>query len=513
MKQANKNFITNILYLIINIAIGVLYTPYLVKHVGIIAYGIVPLALIINQYINVISLPLINALTRFYSVEYRKGNFNNASKYLSTSIVVSIIFTIILYPLMHIAINYIDLLFDIPETLLDNAILLFRLTIASFFISIISNCLNTTLFSNNLLNYVNYLKIVRQTSKFILNIIFFICIDINIIYIGWSNFISEMLVLILNIFFYKKTKPQYIHCDFKLYDKKYLIAMLGMIIWVLVQRFSDTFLYKIDSVLMNLFFGIKMTGIIGAISEFGSYVISITTILVSLFGPLLLIAYSQQKYKDYIEKTIHGGYLVGLFSSLLCALLCGSASLLLKIWLGAEFEQYSSWMIIKLLIIPYTTVGAIYSNSYLYANYNKYPALLSIVIALFNIIINVFILNIQPSINIFLIICFTFMLIQGFVMNIFFYNRLYPGKLKEIIILTSKYTIYFILLYFITLISSSLYNIENIYQLLILYSILFCIGIIILDSIFLSNKQRNMLYEILPLYKTIRLTILNRIIR
>lgn len=228
MQQANRNFFTNIIHLIVNVVVGVLYTPYLVRSVGVIAYSVVPLALVINQYINVISLSLVNALTRFYSVEYRNGNMEKASKYFSTSIVVGIVFSLILYPLLHIAINYVDMFFDIPNNLLGESKLLFRFTVASFFLSILSNCVNITLFADNLLDYVNYLKVTRQALKFLLNIGFFVFLQTNILYIGLANFIAELAVLLLSIYFYKITKPSRIHFQFLLYNKIYLISMLSI---------------------------------------------------------------------------------------------------------------------------------------------------------------------------------------------------------------------------------------------------------------------------------------------
>lgn len=504
MKQVNKNFTTNILRLLVNVTIGILYTPYLVKSVGIIAYGIVPLALIINQYINIISLSLINALTRFYSIEYRGNDFTKASKYFSTSIIAGIVFTLVLYPILHLSINHIDSYFDIPRNLLIETKWLFRFTVGSFFISILSNCVNTTLFADNLLDYVNYLKVIRQASKFIANIALFAVLGTNILYIGLASLASELLVLLFSIIFYKKTKPQGISFSLKLYKKSYLLTILGMMTWVLTQRFSDTFLYKIDSVLMNLYFGIKMTGIIGAISEFGSYVVSVTTILSSLFAPLLLISYSKKNFSDYKRMTIDGSYIVGLFTSLLCGLLCGSASTLLRLWLGHGFENYGAWLIIKIVIIPYTTAGALFANSYLYANYNKKPALASLFLAFINIAINISLLHIFYSVYMFLLICLMFIIAQGLLMNIYFYNHLYPGDLKCIIMHTIKYTIYMICIGTITYLSMTVLNIHNITQLIILYITVFCIGVIVLDTIFLSEKQRSILFEITPIYQTIR---------
>lgn len=504
MQQANKNFFTNIIHLIVNIIVGVLYTPYLVRTIGVYAYGVVPLALVINQYINVISLSLVNALTRFYSVEYRNGNMEKASKYFSTSIVTGIVFSLVLYPILHVGIDYIDLFFNIPNGLLGDAKLLFRFTVASFFISILSDCVNITLFADNLLDYINSLKITRQALKFLLNIIFFITLQTNILYIGLANIIAESVVLLLSVYFYKKTKPSGIHFKFLLFNRTYLITMLGMITWVLVQRFSDTFLYKIDSILMNVYFGIKMTGIIGAISEFGTYVISITNILSSLFAPLLLIAYSKKKNANYRLMTVEGSYIVGLFAGLLCALLCGSSTKLLGLWLGHEFEGYGLWLVLKIIVIPYTTAGAMFANSYLYANYNKHPALVSLFLAVSNIVINVGFLHFFHSVNLFLIICLIFVILQGLAMNIWFYNHLYKGDISRIFLNVVKVTLYMTIIVFVTFGVDHIFDIHTLLQLFVVYTIIFIFGLVLLDIAFLNQSHRKLMYEVIPAYGVIR---------
>ena len=504
MNQANKNFATNIVHIVANIIVGVLYTPYLVKTVGIVVYGVVPLALVINQYINVISLSLINALTRFYSVEYRGNNMEKASSYFSTSIIVGIVFSLILYPILHVGINYVRYVFDIPEALISDAQWLFRFTVASFFVSIISNCVNTTLYADNRLDDVNYLKITRQLSKFGFNIALFLLFDVNIFYIGLANLLSESLVLLLSVYFYRKTKPQGVRFSFFLYNKGLLFTMLSMIAWVLLQRFSDTFLYKIDSILMNVYFGIKMTGIIGAVSEFGSYVVSITSILASLFGPLMLIAYSKKNICEYETITVDGGYLVGLFTSLFTGLLCGSASILLSLWLGKEYGNYGSWMIIKIIVIPFTSVGAMYSNSYLYANRNKYPALVSLSLAILNILFNIVLLHFIKSVYVFMIACMIFMVMQGFLMQVYFYNSLYHGCLKKIFQTTAKFILCGFCVSITTYMFTVIFNVHSIYVLMCIYMVVACLWLILIDVWFVNNKQRDMLIKLVPVYGKIR---------
>lgn len=81
MTQVRKNLMTNVMCLVTNVLVGLLYTPYLVRELGVATYGVLPIALVINQYIIILTDSLQNSVTRFYSIEYRQNNFKKASTY------------------------------------------------------------------------------------------------------------------------------------------------------------------------------------------------------------------------------------------------------------------------------------------------------------------------------------------------------------------------------------------------------------------------------------------------
>ena len=70
--QTRKNLYTNIANLVVNIVVGIYYTPYLVNQLGLAAYGIIPLTLIVNQYISVLTGSLTSALSRFIQFIFKK---------------------------------------------------------------------------------------------------------------------------------------------------------------------------------------------------------------------------------------------------------------------------------------------------------------------------------------------------------------------------------------------------------------------------------------------------------
>ena len=84
-KQQLINLLSNFANLFTNILLGLFFTPYLVKTLGIAAYGVLPLALLINSYINVVTGALIGSMSRFYSIELVAERYKEASEYLGIS--------------------------------------------------------------------------------------------------------------------------------------------------------------------------------------------------------------------------------------------------------------------------------------------------------------------------------------------------------------------------------------------------------------------------------------------
>ena len=159
--QTNKNLVYNIVNLLFTIVIAIFYIPYLVQTLGILAYGIVPLALLVNQYIRVLTVSLTNSLTRFYSLAIQQINPNLASQYLSSAIIAITIFLIFLTPVLIWIIVKIENIFNIPDEYIYDAKLLFSFIFLGFFLSLYSSIINITLYANNRLDSLNVIGISR----------------------------------------------------------------------------------------------------------------------------------------------------------------------------------------------------------------------------------------------------------------------------------------------------------------------------------------------------------------
>ena len=503
MIQVRKNLLTNLLSMVVNVIVGILYTPYLVKNLGVAAYGVIPLSLLLNQYINILANSLTRAVTRFYAVEYKKGNYEEASSYFSSSIVLTLVLAIIFVPLCCIPIHYLEHLLDIPQELLSSAKILFFLSIISFFVSVSCNCINTTVFSENRLDLINYVKIIRHLSKLIFNFIFFSIYGIDLIWVGVSYLLSEVASILFSIYAYKTTKPQAI--VFSVLKTRYSVIkpVFNMIVWVALISFADTFIYKIDSILVTNYFGISQTGMLGSMTEIGSYCISIASIIGTLFSPLILIAYSENRHNDVRSITVDGGYVVGLIACLMCGIIMGGSYRILYLWLTPEIAENSIWMVIKMAVIPYTTVGAVYSSVYNYWNKVKVPAIISLVISAVYVLLSVALLEMGININIFLVLNIVAVFAQGYVMNMYMLCKIYPEEKSNTIKKVSKMTLYFGIVLCISSVYFRLLNITNLLQLILTLMLAGLSGLVV-GFLFVNETELDMLDMIIPVKRFFR---------
>ena len=440
-KQITINLYTNIIALLSNILVGIYYTPYLVNSLGLAAYGVLPLALIINQYIGVATQTLTHAYTRFYSVALQKGDYIEASKDISTSLVVVLLISLILVPIGIGIVFNVELLFQIPSSLLDSSRLLFGYTLISFVVSLISSLLNVTLYATNRLDLMNVLKIVRALFKLLFVILAFEIFTKDISYVGLANLLTESIIMVASIFLFFRFKPSEVKISIGMFDRVVLFSILGMSIWVLVQLCGDTLLYRTDNLIVNHYWGTEASGALGAISEIGGYVSVVVSVIGSLFGPLILASFAKGEHDKVKSLFLEQSTIVGCLSAILAGTISGCSNTILDTWLGNGMGQYAWWLVMKMVVLPYYAAGGILAFVYRAWNKMRYPAIATIILGVMDIIILVGICELfaMPI----LVVSAFFSIIQCFVLNIVVICKIYKDCRLKFIPIAFKITMSF----------------------------------------------------------------------
>lgn len=494
-RQVKRNLYFNIFSLIANVGVGIIYTPYLVKSLGLIAYGVVPLALIINQYVSVVTGSLTSALTRFYSIALQKDDKAEASKYLSTSLIVIMGLVMVLAIPMFFLVKNIGTVFTIPSELVESAKTLFSFTLFSFALSLFSSVFNITLYAYNRLDYLNIIKIIRVSFKLIFVILLFVFYDKDIAYVGIASFATELLLLLFSIFVFFTFTKGTIRIDFSLFDRASLSVLSVMASWVIVQQLGDTMLYRIDNIIVNKFWSTKESGILGAFTELGSYTIIIAGVIGSLFGPLILQAYSKKDHVTVQRLTLDRSVSVGIMVAVMIGVLCGFSSVILEIWLGKEFVAFESWLYLKLSLVPFYAAAGVFAFATRAWNRVRFPAIWTIILGLVNFLLVMGIAkytNVEKfSIEYILSVCLFFGILQSYFLNGLVFSSLYKGTLKLVLINFIKILVVLLgtslMGYLISPFLVSLHSIVSIF----IIGIFSVIVLLLSFKVFLTKEQSN----------------------
>lgn len=381
------NLCSNAVNLLSNILIGLFFTPYLVSTLGISAYGVLPLALLINSYINVVTGALIGSMSRFYSIELVAERYKESSEYLSIAFISLLVFSVLLAPLAIIFILNIDMILNIPNEYIYDSQILFIYMILSFLLSMCSSLLNITQFAMNRLDIMNAIKIGRNVFKVIFILIFFSCVDVNLINIGFSFFLSEIMVFVMSYYFFRRETNENITISYKLFDKKKFKVIIAMIFWVLLLHIGEVVLFRIDNLIINIFWSTTESGIVGMFSEFGMYINSVLAVIISLSSPLIVINYSKHKYKEMISIFMNNYIVTNYFLCIMISIIICYAPEIIRIWLGNSYTDYSNWFCMKILFVPFVIYISIYNTLFRVYNKLRLPSYIMIICGIIGVIL------------------------------------------------------------------------------------------------------------------------------
>ncbi|MGG5570944.1 oligosaccharide flippase family protein [Myroides odoratimimus] len=500
--QVRKNLIFNILSLISSVAVGIFYTPYLVRTLGIIAYGVIPLALIINQYISVLTGSLTSALTRFYSIALQKEQKEEASRYLNTSLIVVLGIIVLLLVPLWVLIQNIESVFTIPEDLVNETKQLFVYTILSFFCSLISSVFNITLYAYNRLDLMNIVKIIRTGGKLLFVIVLFTFLKEDLAYVGLANLLTESILLIYSIFIFYQFSIGRVELSLRYYSNSAFKAIGLLAFWVIIQQVGDTGLYRIDNVLVNMFWSSKESGILGAFTELGNYTMIIAGVVGSLFGPIILIAYSKEEHDKVQEISLDNALIVGVLVAVMIGVLIGFSPVILKLWLGEEFVAFNLWLHIKLALIPFYSAAGIFAFAARAWNKVRFPAIMTVLLGGVNFVILYFLAKVSEGnlsyVNYMLVVGFVLGVTQSYFLNGLYFAKLYPGNRIKVWVIFIKILMVLVYVY---LLSFIVMNLIIEFQTIMSLSVICLVSAVLLVSSVYFSLNKKQLKSLVSLVK------------
>lgn len=386
-KQLILNFLSQVFYSVINLAISFFLVPHIIESLSASAYGFINLSNDFVNYASLITVALNSIAGRYITIAIHKKKKEEANIYFNSVVIANIIMSImILVPIIFFTI-FIDHILDIPANIIGDVRLLFIIVFANFILSLITSVFTIATFTSNKLYLNSIASIVSQILRCITLLLLFSFFKSSVWYVGFATLISTIFTVVANIYFTKKLTPE-LKINFKQFKFQYIVEMVKNGIWNTVNKLSGILQNGLDLLISNIFVSSVAMGIIALPRTITSIIFSLFGSIASIFNPNIMQAYAKDDY-DSIKKQLNFAIkFTGTFSNVCIAIFIAVGFEFYHLWVptqNAEFLYLLSLISIASLAvgIPVEPVYAVHIS----ANKIKKPAIMTLILSVLTIVV------------------------------------------------------------------------------------------------------------------------------
>ena len=384
-KQLPRNLIMKAASFGTSVLVGLWLVPYLIDHLGVAAYGMVPLAAIFTQYVGLIANSIKMPVARFITLAYR-GEDEDSLVIFNTAFFTYLGLAILQIPVCVLAYSYVDAIIDIPESLHRDVEVLLACSFATYLLTFVGGVFEVATFANNRVDVDEGIKTSRLVLKVALLLILFSAFEPALRYVGFVELLVGLFVLGCKIFAWLRYTPE-LRIRYSSFRLGKVVPIAGMAGWILVSNLGSLLFLRLNLWLANRFISPEAGGYYGALMQWEALLRSSAAMAGVVIAPMVVIYYSQKQYDDAARVGVLGvKFLTGVLS-VPCALIAGFSPHILSAWLGAEYVFL--WPVLSAMVcLLFLNCGVVpifqLQNAY---NKVKVPALVSMLSGVGNVLL------------------------------------------------------------------------------------------------------------------------------
>lgn len=393
-KQLVINFITNIVAFIINIGLTFFLTPYVVDKVGSEAYGFVPLAYNMVNYVAIFTSALNSMAGRYISIEINTNHNERANIYFNSVLRANTIIALLLVLPSILATMYIDRIFNIPVEILSDVQLTFGFVFINIIIALAGNVFSVATFSKNRLELTSYRNIEGNMIKMAITVLLFLLFVPRIYFITMTSIAVTLYTIFTNIYYTKKLLPE-VKISLKVYSNSAIKTLINSGLWNTINQLSVVLLTNLDLMIANILVGSALAGQYSLAKTIPSFIVTFIGSIVSVFVPQFTILYAQNKQTELLKNINLSIKVVGLIVVIPISFLIIFGDIFFSLWLPGEDTKFL-FLLSNLTIIPMIVTGSINPifNVYTVTNKLKVPAIVLLITGILNTVIIIVLLKI-----------------------------------------------------------------------------------------------------------------------
>ena len=399
MKELGKskalllNAIASFITFAVGLGITFFFTPYLTDTVGEEAYGFVNLGNNIINYITILTVALNSVAGRFITIEYHKGNKQEASQYFTSVLVANLSIIPIVLVVTIPAILNVEKLLNVPVELVTSVKYLFFFILANFIITLVSTVYNVATFITNTLYLSSIANIVTALLRVFLMCLLFGFLPPNVAYVGLSTCICTFVGLLINMYYTNqlipdiKLKKEYIHW-------KKVKELISAGSWNSVTKLSSVLSDGLDLLIANLWISASLMGSLSIAQQLPVYISSLISTLINLFNPNLTMYYAKNDVDAVVKEMKLSMKFCSFFSNIIFCGIVVFGRYFVGLWVpNQDVDLIYSLLCIIMMSVVVSGVTTSLNNIFTVTNKLKTNSIFWLVVSFTNVAIVFVLLN------------------------------------------------------------------------------------------------------------------------
>ena len=290
-RQLFINMGASFLTFLVGIGINFFLTPYIVRKLGVEAYGFVALSNNIINYTGLLTIALNAMASRFIAVKYQKGDLSSACKYFSSVFYSNIILAGFITIILSVLVIELDFFLDIPQKIVPDVKLLFVFLSLTNIAYLLTGVYGVGTYIKNRLDLNSIRSIVANIIRCASLVSLFAFFVPHVWYVGLSGFLMTIYTVYTNIKLTKKLTPElkFQKSNFEWIKVKELLISGS---WNLIIKLGEILGNGLDLLFANLFIGPVAMGVFSISKSMPLMIQSMMGAFSGVFGPQLLQAYT-----------------------------------------------------------------------------------------------------------------------------------------------------------------------------------------------------------------------------
>jgi membrane protein EpsK len=343
--RAIVNVVANSANFAVNVLIGLWLTPYIIRHLGVIAYGFVPLATSLVTYLDVITISLNAVVGRFLTVAVEQQRSRYASQLFSTSVLANTGIVMVLWLPALLLIAHVDRLIHVPPEYVPDVQRLFLCAVGVFTLNAVGNTFQAATFCMSRFDLRNAAAIAGAATRVGVIVTAFALVGPHLWHVGLGIGGDALVVFIGAVVIHRYLLPtlRLRPADFSWLALKQLVSA-G--VWLMLGRLGGILSVQLDALIVNLVLGAKAGGQYGALLPWPMMLRALAGVISTGLAPNIVYLHAHGRRDEMVLYVRRSVKMLGLIIALPTGVICGLAPPLLHTWLGAEFVPLAPLMVL-----------------------------------------------------------------------------------------------------------------------------------------------------------------------